>query len=221
MAYNLGMVRRKGPPPKPTEEETAAETALLDSVLSGRPGAWNNFQHRYNGLMLSCIRKVLHRYSAAYDEEDIEDMMSSVCLNLVKDGYKKLRAYDATRGYRLSSWVGLIATNTAHDALRRRDPIHMSLDDENNSPAGNVADARIGPSEQIIRMQQAGILAEAIDELEETDRQFLKYYYLEELEPEQIAEIMGASINTVYSRKHKVREKLKRIVEHRGGNDES
>ena len=211
------MVRRKGPPPKPTEEETAEETALLDSVLSGRPGAWNAFQSRYNGLMLSCIRKVLHRYSAAYDEEDIEDMMSTVCLNLVKDGYKKLRAYDPTRGYRLSSWVGLIATNTAHDALRRRDPIHMSLDDENNSPAQNVVDGRAGPSEQIIRMQQAGMLADAIDELEETDRQFLKYYYLEELEPEQIAEIMGVPINTVYSRKHKVREKLRRIVEHRSG----
>ena len=215
--YNLRMARKKvGGPVKPTPEETAEETALLAAVLTGRAGSWAAFYSRYAGLMLSCIRKVMHRYSAAYDDEDLEDMMSTVCLNLVKDGYKKLRAYDATRGYRLSSWVGLIATNTAHDALRRRDPIHISIDDESNSPAGNVADAGVSPSEQLIRSQQAELLSSAIDELDDTDQKFLRYYYLEEREPEEIAELMGVSINTVYSRKHKVREKLRKIIEDQG-----
>ena len=68
-----------------------------------------------------------------FNEEDVEDLVSATALNIVKDDYKKLRAFDATRGYKLSSWIGLIATNTAHDALRRRAPTEVwsavALDD--------------------------------------------------------------------------------------------
>src|SRR3712207_2229128 len=113
---------------KPSPWATMPEDELLAAVLGEKPGAWAGFYKRYDRLIITCIRKVLHRYTALYGEEDIEDMVSTVCLNLVKDDYHKLRAFDATRGYKLSSWVGLIATNTAHDALRRREPIHARLD---------------------------------------------------------------------------------------------
>ena len=40
----------------------------------------------------------------------------------------------------------------------------------------------------------------------------MDYYYVQELEPEVIARLMSISVNTVYSRKNKIREKLRIIV---------
>ncbi len=191
-----------------------SEEELLRSVIARKPGAWGGFFTRYERLIISCIKKVLHRYTAVYGDEDVEDMINTVCLNLVKDDYRKLRTYDARRGYKLSSWVGLIATNTALDALRRRDPIHQTLSgtDDDEAPA-QIPDGGPGPGESMERREQWRALIVAIKELPDTDRQFLALYYDEELEPEELARRMNIAVNTVYSRKNKVREKLKKIIE--------
>jgi len=190
------------------------EDELLKAVLQRDAGAWSGFFYRYERLIISCIKKVLHRYTAVYADEDIEDMVSTVCLNLVKDDYRKLRTYDASRGYKLSSWVGLIATNTAHDALRRREPIHQRLDDHNQDEAKvEIVDGDPNPGERMERREEWTALLKAIQDLPESDRQFLELYYDHEYEPEEIARRLGISVNTVYSRKNKVREKLRRLIE--------
>jgi DNA-directed RNA polymerase specialized sigma24 family protein len=43
----------------------------------------------------------------------------------------------------------------------------------------------------------------------------MDYYYVQELEPDVIARLMSISVNTVYSRKNKIREKLRIIVSKR------
>jgi RNA polymerase sigma-70 factor (ECF subfamily) len=201
---------------------TLPEDELLAAVVAEKPCAWAGFYKRYDRLIISCIKKVLHRYTALHGEEDIEDMANTVCLNLVKDGYHKLRAFDPTRGYKLSSWVGLIATNTAHDALRRREPIHQRLDAghdaDDDAPPQQFADKDAAlPGDSLETREEWDELCAAIRELSASDQEFLHLYYQQELEPEEIARRMGISVNTVYSRKNKVREKLRRVVEQRSG----
>ena len=191
-----------------------AEDALIAAVVSRQPGAWDGFYRRYERLVVSCIKKTMYRYTALVTEDDIEDTVSTVCLLLVKDEYKKLRSFDITRGYKLSSWIGLIATNAAHDALRRRAPGHDSLDDVDfdESPT-QVPDCAPSPAERLERRSEWQALLGAIQELSEPDRLFIELYYDQELEPEQIAEKLQISVNTVYSRKNKIREKLRKSVE--------
>src|SRR5207244_200176 len=129
------------------------------------------------------------RYGATHSEEDIEDLVSTTALNLVRDDYRKLRAFDATRGYRLSSWVGLLATNTAHDALRQRPPAASSIDAE-EGPAHDLASEGPDPSERVLRAEQVRLLEAAIAQLSAGEQLFIRYYFEEELEPEQIAELM-------------------------------
>ena len=160
----------------------------------------------------------MRRYGAAFNDEDIEDLVSATALNIVKDDYKKLRAFDATRGYKLSSWIGLIATNSAHDALRRRAPTEtwsaVALDD--TAPVQLESEAEL-VSDTLEAEDQARELRAAIAELTPAERLFMDYYYVQELEPEVIARLMSISINTVYSRKNKIREKLRIIVTEPGG----
>src|SRR3979490_793126 len=89
----------------------------------------------------------MRRYGAAFNDEDVEDLVSATALNVVKDDYKKLRSFDPPRGYKLSSWIGLIATNTAHDALRRRAPTEVwqavALDD--TAPVPLASETALAP----------------------------------------------------------------------------
>jgi len=196
---------------------------LVQAVIAREPAAWPTFFAKYERLVIACIRRVLRRYGASHAEEDIEDLISQTAFNLVKDDYKKLRSFDPTRGYKLSSWVGLIATNTALDALRRRAPTDVwsaaSLDDT-DPVLPTLTSSERGPADALAQKDEIRLVKEAIDELSESDRLFLEYYYVEELEPEEIARLMGISLNTVYSRKNKIREKLARRVREGSGGEE-
>jgi RNA polymerase sigma-70 factor (ECF subfamily) len=193
--------------------DALSDEELVQAVLVREPAAWPTFFARYERLVISCIRKVMRRYGAGFNDEDVEDLVSATALNIVKDDYKKLRAFDPTRGYKLSSWIGLIATNTAHDALRRRAPTEVwaavALDD--TAPVPLASDEQLA-SETLEAEDQARELRAAIAQLSAADRLFMDYYYVQELEPEVIARLMSISVNTVYSRKNKIREKLRIIV---------
>jgi RNA polymerase sigma-70 factor (ECF subfamily) len=190
-----------------------SDEELVAAVLAREPAAWPTFFAKYERLVVTCIRKVMRRYGAPFNDEDIEDLISATALNIVKDDYKKLRAFDSTKGYKLSSWIGLIATNSAHDALRRRAPTEMwsaaALDD--TAPLKLESDAQLA-SESLEAEDRARELRAAIAQLSPSERLFMEYYYVQELEPEMIARLMAISINTVYSRKNKIREKLRIIV---------
>lgn len=193
--------------------DALADDELVEAVLQREPAAWPTFFAKYERLVISCIRKVMRRYGAAFNDEDVEDLVSATALNIVKDDYKKLRAFDPSRGYKLSSWIGLIATNTAHDALRRRAPTEVwaavALDD--TAPVPLVSADQAAP-DALEAEDQARELREAIAQLSPAERLFMDYYYVQELEPDVIARLMSISVNTVYSRKNKIREKLRIIV---------
>jgi RNA polymerase sigma-70 factor, ECF subfamily len=187
---------------------------LVTAVAAGKDGAWSELMRRHQRLLVGCVRKVLRRYRVFVSEDDVEDVVATVHLNLVKDDYKKLRTFDPTRGYRLSSWIGLIATTTALDALRRRAPDHTSLDGdgEGGTNAPLVVDEAPSASDALESQERWRALLGAVNELGEADREFLRLYYDEELDPETLAARLGISVATVYSRKNKVAAKLRRIV---------
>jgi RNA polymerase sigma-70 factor, ECF subfamily len=193
--------------------DALSDDELVQAVLAREPAAWPTFFARYERLVLSCIRKVMIRWGAAFNEEDLEDLVSATAFNIVKDDYKKLRAFDATRGYKLSSWIGLIATNSAHDSLRRRAPTDVwsavALDD--TAPVRLESEDALA-SDLLESEDEARALHGAIAQLSPAERLFVSYYYMQELDPEVIARLMSISINTVYSRKNKIREKLRAIV---------
>ena len=194
-----------------TPADKAAELALLKTVIDREPGAWLTFFKKHERLILACLRRVYARYHVPLPQEELEDLVGMVCLDLVKDEYRKLRLFDPERGYRLSSWIGLIATNIAHDALRRRAPPHTSTDDD-ESPLAELQSQGPDPLEELDHKEKVEMLARAVKHLTATDQEFIQLYYGQQKSPEEIAQITGVSINTVYSRKNKVRGKLVKLV---------
>jgi RNA polymerase sigma-70 factor (ECF subfamily) len=132
-------------------------------------------------------------------------------VNLLRDDARKLRAFDPGRNVRLTTWLGLIAINTAFDYLRRRarNPL---LDDQDDCAADCVAEGP-DPLEEIIVKEQRTVVASLLGQLSARDRDFVQLFYAQGLEPETVAATLHISVKTVYTKKHKIGARLTEMAE--------
>ncbi|HWE31209.1 MAG TPA: sigma-70 family RNA polymerase sigma factor [Polyangia bacterium] len=190
------------------------ETALLSALLATRKKAehdrlWAELVQRYERLIVSCVVKALRRYGATFSRDDLDDLVGDVWLVLLRDDLKKLRQYDATRGFRIASFLGLVATNATIDHLRARQAESTPLDDVIEDYASLRAEA---PRDVVEARQEAELARAALAQLSSDERAFVVDCFRDERSPEELARALGVTTNTVYSRKFKIREKLQKIV---------
>ncbi|MEM9194418.1 MAG: sigma-70 family RNA polymerase sigma factor, partial [Myxococcota bacterium] len=189
--------------------ETWTDAELLERMLARKGQAWREFHRRYDRLIYRCIHKVTGRFTSVVGSEDVREIYAMFLMNLTARNMHKLRSFQPERGNKLSSWIGLLATNTAWDYLRSvaRQPQTTQLAD-----AAEVRTTQASAVDQLMEKEQWRLLNEAILSFSSKDRDFLKLYYVDGLSPEEIAEKMDISVKTVYSKKHKIRCRLERAV---------
>ncbi len=187
-----------------------SDDRLLQLVVRKNQVAWRELMQRFRGLIFRCITKVAAKYDAVLSNEDANEIFGDLCFNLLRDDMRKLRAYDPARGAKLGSWLGLLAINTAYDYLRQtsRRPLLDRID-------GAVDRAGEEPSalDLLLEKERWGHLNTLLEGFSARDRRFVELYYVGGLMPEQVAEAMGISVKTVYSKKNKLRTKLLRCAE--------
>jgi RNA polymerase sigma-70 factor, ECF subfamily len=197
-------------PPKPVPNHSEAE--LVQALLTDDALAWREFNERYSRLMYRCISRVISRFGGVTSQDDVREVYSTLCLQLLAKDKHKLRSFDPERGTKLGTWLGMLATHAAYDLLRskRRMPHVEALDA--SSP---VKLNRPAPDEVCDARQRARLVCELLQEFSEKDRQFFQLYFGEGLDPEQVAEQMQISVKTVYSKKHKIRSRLETLLSQR------
>jgi RNA polymerase sigma-70 factor (ECF subfamily) len=193
----------------PGELAALADGELLAAVFSRSELAWRELLRRFRPLMFRCIHKVALKHEAHLGAEDINEIFSEVCCNLLRDDMRKLRAWDPARGSKLSTWLGLLSMNTAYDFLRanRRRPL---LDKLENAPERPTPE----PSalDELLDRERWGYVTTLLSDFSEKDRRFVELYYARGMLPEEVAAAMRISVKTVYSKKNKLRSKLEALA---------
>jgi RNA polymerase sigma-70 factor (ECF subfamily) len=187
------------------------EQELVEAMLEGEDLAWKEFHRRYDRLIYRCITKVTGRFAGVLSSEDIREVFATLVLQLLSNDMHKLRSFDPARGNRFGTWVGMLAINAAYDHLRslRREPGRGPL-----SEAECVWSEWADPFSEVERKQREQMLAELLRGFSAKDRQFVALYFDQGLEPEEVAARMRISVKTVYSKKHKIRTRLERMLQH-------
>ena len=182
-----------------------ADGALLGAVLRREEDAWCELLRRYRGLIYRCITKVLCRYESVLCNETVNEVFSDVCLNLLRNDMKKLRAYDAERGSKLGTWIGLITIHTAYDHLRvtARQPVLDRIDG-----VLEREDCVPGPLDQLLSKERRSQVNDLASDFSPRDRRFMELYFGRGLSPTEVAQVMNISVKTVYSKKHKIQNRL-------------
>lgn len=183
---------------------------LLARMLVREGKAWREFHRRFDRLIYRCIHKVTGRFRSRVTDEDVREIYAQFLVNITQRDMHKLRAYAPERGSKLGSWLGLLATNTAWDYLRRmaRRPPSADLQ-EAEALQSDAAD----PFEDLVSKQRWAVVQRALRQLSAKDQRFVHLYFVEGLSPDQVAQRMRVSVKTVYSKKHKIRARLLQAVE--------
>ncbi|HEX2568496.1 MAG TPA: sigma-70 family RNA polymerase sigma factor [Polyangia bacterium] len=185
------------------------DDALLAAVLDKDDRAWREMMRRYRLIIFRCVTRVSWRFDSFLSNADINEIFSELCMNLLRDDMRKLRAYDRRRGARLASWLGLLAVNTAYDYLRKasRRPVYDLLE---NAPE----EAILVPdgSDEVLHRQRWGMINSLMRDFSEADRRFVHLYYEMGLLPEEVANEMHISVKTVYARRSRMRVRLEELA---------
>jgi RNA polymerase sigma factor (sigma-70 family) len=192
----------------------AADRALVALCVSGSRQAWATFVAAHTERIRHAIRQSMARHRSRLTDDEIEDLHAEVLTSLVTDDYRRLRTYEGRNGCRLGTWVGLVAARIAinHLAQLRRwelvrpgtlDPTPLVNDRPDDGP----------DAEDILAHQQAveGVES-ALLQLTPADQLFVKLCFYQEWSSEEIARFLGVSRGTVYSRKHRILQRLRALL---------
>jgi RNA polymerase sigma-70 factor (ECF subfamily) len=192
----------------PNSAQRLEEGQLLERLLDGEERAWTEFCRRYQGLLVASVRRVLRRCGTSASPEDLADLVAEVWLALLRDDKRRLRLYDPARGS-LARWLGLIAASCTIDRLRARG---RALRLAELPPERLLVDDSPGPDRGLETRERRWLARGALRALKSPERQFVLSCFHDQRPPQELARELGVSINTVYSRKSKLCEKLRRIV---------
>lgn len=195
--------------PKRTRAQLAQldDAALLGEVLAAGGGVpFEVLFTRFRSLMLACIVRTARGQGRRLGDADALDVLGDVSVALLAHDLRKLRQYRPDRGTTVATWLGLVATSTCRDALRKQRRARLELTDglelERLPSAAPAPDVALADAEA--RRAVEAMLAQ----FSERDRAFVMLYFAEARAPEAVAEEMGISVATVYSKKAKIKARL-------------
>jgi RNA polymerase sigma-70 factor (ECF subfamily) len=198
-------------PPAILPPSELTEGELVERLLARDAKGWREFHRRYDRLIHRCIHKVTNRFRRLVGTTDLEDIYGDLLVSLTAHDMRRLRAFDPAKGSKLGSWIGMLATHAAWDHLRklRRRPAASTLDEAIELSAETPT-----PVDAAIASQRLRAVRAVLQSFSVKDQELVEWLFVACRSAEETATEMGISVKTVYSKKHKIRAKLRaRLME--------
>jgi RNA polymerase sigma factor (sigma-70 family) len=195
--------------------DLAQEAELLAKCIGDSdPEAWEQFVRNYSGLIWGAIRRTFASYSFRYSNEDIEDIYGAVFYDLVENDFKKIRQFRGENACSLNTWLTIIAVRKTIDFLRQ-DKRHLFI--KAGEEEGDIWEAIPENSRSVDCLLEEGeirsVIERAANALPRNDRLIYCLLYEKGCSAAEAAHILGLQPAHIYSRKHRIIEKIKKILE--------
>lgn len=166
-----------------------------------------DFQQIYDLFQPKILRYMLRLVG----EAEAEDLTQEVFVKISR-GLEEFRGES-----QLATWIYRIATNTAVDRLRRR-PVYQGIDLSDNlieieDQEMWTGEKALSVEQQLVRRQMNDCIRNFINQLPEHYRMVLVLSELEGIKNQEIANILGITLDTVKIRLHRARAKLRHELE--------
>jgi len=183
-----------------------ADRDLVEAVLTGRRGAFEQLVRTYQGLCWRIVDDIVRH------PDDTRELCQEVFLRI----HRSLHQYRGDSA--LKSWVAQVACSVAlrHIERKRLPLADIREDEEGLAPAERVSDGFDLEAATADEDMQAHLHA-AIDALPPLQRMLLTLYHLEEMPIGDIARSTGLAEGTIKSHLFRSRKRLREILEARIG----
>lgn len=192
--------------PAPAETESGL---LVRDCLANRPGAWEEFLHRYSNLIYSTILK------DGLPRTEQEDAYQAAIVAI----YRQLGSLRDTA--RLVPWIVVISHRQAINRIRARRK-ETSLDDISAADLAKAEAALANsdglPDVQVVALERAQQATETLSRLPERCRRLIQLLFYEDPAPDysEIARQEGIPVGSIGPTRARCLEKARRIFEDRG-----
>jgi RNA polymerase sigma-70 factor, ECF subfamily len=184
---------------------TSCDDATLVSLCAARGSSAaypRELIDRYGRLVMQTITWTFRRFSSDV-REDIEDVFQEVFVSLFKDRGSALLRFDPSRAS-LGTYLCTIARNATLNAVKRKKY-------DGDGDVDSIGEDSLNP-EALLEKKDARERIEALmPSLSAKERLFFKLYFEDCMPPEEIAGVLRVSVDTVYSKKAKIQEKIKQL----------
>jgi RNA polymerase sigma-70 factor, ECF subfamily len=186
------------------EGRLGIDAAVLQ-LRRGDPDALATLMARYQNRVYRYLLRLVRQPA------DAEDLFQQTWLRVAE----KIRSFDTSRNF--DAWLFTVARNLAFDHLRRVRPSSLDEPLNDDSPddtmVSRLASADPGPFEQLLVVERARHLAEALEDLPVSYREVLSLRFEEEMKLEEIATVLSAPLSTVKSRLRRSLDQLRETLE--------
>lgn len=185
-----------------TKIDKKKEHDLLNAVKKDK----HEFSKLYEQYYLQILNYVQKRVNEKHQAEDIVSEIFIKAFKAIKDFQ--------WQGVSFSSWLYRIARNSLTDYYRKnaRNDRTVSIDD--------IKERVASPAEEIeksaIRYEQEQLLYEVIMKFKEDEQYLIYYKFFENFSNKEIADLSGLSETNVGTKLHRIRNKMKKILERKG-----
>jgi RNA polymerase sigma-70 factor (ECF subfamily) len=178
---------------------TTGERDLVREALAGNESAFRRILETHYPLIYSVV------HGMARERGETEDIVQEVFIKI-------FRALHGFRGEaQLSTWIYRIARNEAINALERRRPVSVPLED-----CEDLAADTDDPEASHARTARRDEIERLMDRLDEKQRLALELRYSAEKSYEEIAEIMDIPLGTVKTHIYRAKHSLRRMMQRSG-----
>lgn len=155
----------------------------------------------FKPLIRSAVFKVAGRQVS---KEDVDDLVSDIITELLAN---KLAKYIPEKGMELSTYVFMVASQYTINRMRRHRPT-----DELPAEMAEAQDFTADALTLLVRREQRGRLARALEALPAEDRVFMERLMGDDTDINALAQEMGVRPNVIYVRKHRILKHLRAMI---------
>ena len=189
------------------------EKKIIKRAAEGDPDAFEQLVLTYQSPIYNlCLRMT-------GDPEDAADLSQDSFLK----AWRNLDSFQFESSF--STWLYRLASNTCLDHLRsikRHPQVSLTVEDsDGETQTMDFPDAAPTPEEAAITKEDNERLAQAMQELDEQQRQILTLRVINDLSYAEIAEILNTKEGTVKSRLSRTRDALRKKLLQSGNNPAS
>lgn len=172
------------------------DAQLIHATRTGDPAAFGQLVRKYQDRLFTSLVHVCGT------REEAEDAAQDAFVQ----AYLKLASFAGQSSF--YTWLYRIAFNTAISRRRRQRP-DLSVDRNRELTGNEPLDGREGAEEQLLRLERAGMVQQALGQLNAEHRAILVLREMEGCDYDAIADILELPVGTVRSRLHRARLQLK------------
>lgn len=187
-----------------------SDAELMRRVAKGDDAAFAELVRRHEPGVQRFVWGLLH------DPEQARDVSQEAFIQV----YRHRTRFNTSMSFR--TWLYTIARNRAISILRRRRheaslPIGEEGADDTAAEdfIASIPDPSADPRERASADERSQWIREVLERLDEPHRVVLKMKYLGGMKSQEIADVLGLELGTVWSRVHHGLKKLKTLLEER------